>query len=394
MLAAESNKGVSMASEAPLAGVRVVEFLGLGPAPFASMLLADLGAEVLAIARPGTPPPAMADNRPVLEIDLKSVEGLALAQRLVSAADVVVEGFRPGVMDRLGLGPEATLTGNSWVVYARMTGWGQHGPLALRAAHDLTYIALTGALHHAARAGGTTREPVGDFGPGGMYLVNSVLATLLRRERTCHGEVGDEVRIVDESFGPVPVGEVGEIVTRGPSQFVGYRDPAHDLTAILRGGWFRTGYIGGLDADGYLAVTDRPKDLIIRGDENIASKEVEDVLATLSIVRHVAVVAAPDSRYGEGARRGAGAVRPQRTRPAEGADPARGGRRPAPRTVRQGAQVRAAGRAPGGHPGLSVQAGSRSASRACTSSTRSTRLTFDEGVRGRASTTRTWTGTS
>lgn len=188
-----------MPSEPPLAGLRVVEFLGLGPAPFASMMLRDLGADVLAIARPGAPRPALAGNRPILELDLKSAAGVALAQRLGDAADVLVEGFRPGVLERVGLGPEVVLERNPRLVYARMTGWGQHGPLAARAGHDVNYIGLTGALHHAGRAGAVPAPPanlLGDFGAGGMYLVASVLAALMRRERTGRGEELD-VAIVD-----------------------------------------------------------------------------------------------------------------------------------------------------------------------------------------------------
>jgi acyl-CoA synthetase (AMP-forming)/AMP-acid ligase II len=143
-----------------------------------------------------------------------------------------------------------------------------------------------------ARAYGSTEHPRCATAPPG--------ASAARRSRT-DGLVrfGDEIRIVDEACAPLPAGEVGEIVTRGPSQFVGYRDAEHDLAAFLPGGWFRTGDVGRLDEVGYLTVTDRIKDLIIRGGENIASKEVEDVLATHPRVRHVAVVAAPDPRYGE-----------------------------------------------------------------------------------------------
>ncbi|MFE5027448.1 CaiB/BaiF CoA transferase family protein [Streptomyces sp. NPDC056656] len=183
-----------MAAESPLHGVRVLEFLGLGPAPFGGMLLADLGADVLAVARPGVPRPALADNRPVLEADLKSPQGLATVRRLAARADVLVEGFRPGVMERLGLGPEELRAAHPGLVYARMTGWGQHGPLALRAGHDLNYIGLTGALHHAARVGDVptpTANLLGDFGGGGMYLAVLVLAALQRRHRTGQGEVLD-----------------------------------------------------------------------------------------------------------------------------------------------------------------------------------------------------------
>src|SRR5262249_51702768 len=110
---------------------------------------------------------------------------------------------------------------------------------------------------------------------------------------------GDEVRIVDEALRPLPVGRTGEVVTRGPSQFTGYRDPSYDVAAFLPGGWFRTGDVGRLDEDGHLTITDRIKDIIIRGGENIASKEVEDILATHPRVLHAAVVAEPDARYGE-----------------------------------------------------------------------------------------------
>jgi acyl-CoA synthetase (AMP-forming)/AMP-acid ligase II len=150
-----------------------------------------------------------------------------------------------------------------------------------------------------ARAYGSTEHPrCATAPPGATARLRSSTDGLVR--------FGDEIRIVAtgeiataEGFGPLPAGQVGEIVTRGPSQFVGYRDAAHDLAAFLPGGWFRTGDVGRLDDDGHLTVTDRIKDLIIRGGENIASKEVEDVLATHPLVRHAAVVAAPDAKYGE-----------------------------------------------------------------------------------------------
>ena len=188
-----------MPGQPPLADVRVIEFLGLGPGPFAGMLLADLGADMLAVTRPGTPRPAMAENRPVIEADLKSRQGRDLLLGLIDKADVLIEGFRPGVMERLGLGPEDIAPRNSGLIYARMTGWGQHGPLAADAGHDLNYIALTGALHHAARQGAVptpTANLLGDFGGGGMYLVLSVLAALHQRRSTGVGQVLD-VAVVD-----------------------------------------------------------------------------------------------------------------------------------------------------------------------------------------------------
>ncbi len=183
----------------PLAGRKVLEFAGLGPAPFAAMMLADLGADVLRIDRAGAGN-FLGLERDILErgkrslvLDLKSEEGRATARRLAARADVLVEGFRPGVMERLGLGPEELCEANARLVYARMTGWGQTGPLADTAGHDLGYIALTGALH----ATGPAEAPVpplnlvGDFGGGSMMLVTGILAALLERERSGKGQVID-----------------------------------------------------------------------------------------------------------------------------------------------------------------------------------------------------------
>ncbi|GAA3127813.1 hypothetical protein GCM10020255_000550 [Rhodococcus baikonurensis] len=167
-----------MKKQAPLEGLRVVEFLGLGPAPFGCMMLADLGAEVLTLRRPGSELPALVRNRSTLEVDLKDAETLRLVREMAEAADVVVEGFRPGVMERLGLGPDDLSAVNERLVYARMTGWGQTGPLAPTAGHDINYIALSGALHAATRRGGTPMPPanlLGDFGGGAMYLVTAIL---------------------------------------------------------------------------------------------------------------------------------------------------------------------------------------------------------------------------
>lgn len=185
----------------PLQGVRVLEFVGLGPAPFAAMLLADLGAEVIGVQRPGEGEHlgGLTRGRPLLTVDAKSAESVAALLATVAVADVVIEGFRPGVMERLGLSPQACQAANPKLVYARMTGWGQEGARAHTAGHDLTYLAVTGALHLAARQGQRPAAPanlLGDFGGGSMFLVTAILASLLERERTGHGRVLD-VSIVD-----------------------------------------------------------------------------------------------------------------------------------------------------------------------------------------------------
>ncbi|GAB91785.1 CaiB/BaiF CoA transferase family protein [Gordonia rhizosphera] len=189
----------SCCATGPLSGLRVVEFLGLGPAPFGCMLLADLGAEVITLRRPGSSVPALVRNRETLEVDLTDEDECTKVRGLIAAADVLVEGFRPRVMERLGLGPDDVRTRESGLIYARMTGWGQTGPLAHTAGHDLNYIAVTGALHLATRSGSAPLAPanlLGDFGGGAMYLVTSVLAALHERSRTGEGAVLD-VSILD-----------------------------------------------------------------------------------------------------------------------------------------------------------------------------------------------------
>jgi len=185
----------------PLSGLRVIEFSGIGPGPHVAMLLADLGAEVVRIDRPGA-----AATNPVVErarhrigLDLKSEEGKAFCRAAAAKADVLIEGFRPGVMERLGLGPDELLSLNPRLVYARMTGWGQDGPLAHAAGHDINYIAITGALSAVGKAGETATPPqnlVGDFGGGSMYCAFGILAALYERERSGKGQVVDAA-IVD-----------------------------------------------------------------------------------------------------------------------------------------------------------------------------------------------------
>ncbi len=191
----------------PLRGDRVVEFAGIGPGPMCAMLLADLGATVIRLDRPapshlGVPKPVRFDlllrGRPSVAVDLKHAEGIAVALDLIASADALIEGFRPGTMERLGLGPEPCLARNPRLVYGRMTGWGQEGPLAMAAGHDLNYIALTGALHAIGRAGQPPAPPlnlVGDFGGGALYLALGIVAALLEAQRSGRGQVVDAAMI-------------------------------------------------------------------------------------------------------------------------------------------------------------------------------------------------------
>lgn len=190
----------------PLAGVRIVEFAGIGPGPFAAMLLRDLGADVTRVVRPGhddagLPEPfdLLRQGRPSVTIDVRDEGGLREVLELVRGADVLIEGNRPGVAERLGLGPEDCWRVNHRLVYGRMTGWGQEGPVAHTAGHDITYLAVSGALHPIGRAGGPPVVPVnllGDFGGGSLYLVVGVLAALWEARATGRGRVVDAA-IVD-----------------------------------------------------------------------------------------------------------------------------------------------------------------------------------------------------
>jgi len=197
----------------PLSGITVVEMSGIGPGPFAGMMLADLGATVIRVDRSSEgvlssmslPSAGRADvvsrGRRSIAVDLKSAEGVELVLKLVDSADVLIEGYRPGVMERLGLGPDICLERNPRLVFGRMTGWGQDGPLAQAAGHDINYIALSGALGAIGRHGQTPVPPlnlVGDYGGGGMLLAYGVLAALLSVLRTGAGQVVDAA-VVDGS---------------------------------------------------------------------------------------------------------------------------------------------------------------------------------------------------
>src|SRR5689334_5038224 len=190
----------------PLAGVKIVELAGIGPGPFAGMLLSDMGADIVRIDRAGQ---VSGDfSKPNLEplyrgrrsigADLKNPDGVETVLRLVEQADALIEGFRPGVTERLGLGPDACLARNPRLVYGRMTGWGQDGPLAQAAGHDINYIALAGALAHFGRAGGKPTPPinlVGDFGGGGMFLAFGVVCGVLEARTSGQGQVVDAAMV-------------------------------------------------------------------------------------------------------------------------------------------------------------------------------------------------------
>jgi alpha-methylacyl-CoA racemase len=191
----------------PLQGIRIIEIAGIGPTQFCGMLLADMGAQIIRLRRPGAAGPGVAvperfnlmnRGRPAIDVDLKSDEGRKLVLRLCQKADALFEGFRPGVMERLGLGPEACMAHNERLVYGRMTGWGQDGPLAGRAGHDTNYIALAGALHGIGSADRPPPLPlnlIGDFGGGALYLVIGLLAAILEARRSGRGQVVDAAMV-------------------------------------------------------------------------------------------------------------------------------------------------------------------------------------------------------
>lgn len=191
----------------PLEGFTVIEIAGIGPGPFAAMMLADMGANVIRVDRMtqsglgitrASRQNVLNRGRRSVAIDLKKPEGVATVLRLVRKADALIEGFRPGVAERLGIGPDACLTENAKLVYGRMTGWGQTGPLAKVAGHDINYVALSGALHAIGEKGRPPVPPlnlIGDFGGGGMLLAAGVLAAMLRAERTGKGQVVDAAMV-------------------------------------------------------------------------------------------------------------------------------------------------------------------------------------------------------
>ncbi len=194
----------------PLAGIKVVEIAGIGPGPFCAMMLADMGAQVICIDRPRAPASSADDvlgkrrndatqrGRPTIDLDLKKADGVAVAMELIDRADALIEGFRPGVMERLGLGPQECLERNPRLVYGRVTGWGQNGPLARTAGHDIDYIAICGVLSCIGEPGGAPVPPlnlVADFGGGAMLLAFGVLCALLEARNSGRGQVVDAAMV-------------------------------------------------------------------------------------------------------------------------------------------------------------------------------------------------------
>jgi alpha-methylacyl-CoA racemase len=252
----------------PLAGVKVVELAGIGPGPMCAMLLADLGATVLRIDR--REPVELGIRRPLefnlllrnrlsVALDLKRPEDVALVLRLTDRADALIEGFRPGVTERLGLGPEACIARNPRLVYGRMTGWGQQGPLAHAAGHDINYIALTGALHATGRAGQPPSVPLnllGDYAGGSLYLAFGLLAGIIEARGSGRGQVVDAA-IVDgtahllTSFhGLLAMGAFRE--ERG-TNIVDSGAYFYDVYECADGGWVSVGPIEGRFHDALLA---------------------------------------------------------------------------------------------------------------------------------------------
>lgn len=241
-----------MAASGPLSGVKVVEFAGIGPGPFAAMMLSDMGAEVIRIERPGVkdPTPDRIDlrGRRTIALDLKDPAAAAFCLELCVSAEIVIEGGRPGVMERLGLGPEAMLARNPGLIYGRMTGWGQFGPLSQAAGHDINYISLTGTLHSI----GAADKPfpplnlIGDYGGGAMFLVAGVMAALIHSRTTGEGQVVDAAMTDGASY----------LMTFFYGMFAGnqWRDqryvnaldggaPYYDTYQCADGGWISLGSI-------------------------------------------------------------------------------------------------------------------------------------------------------
>jgi alpha-methylacyl-CoA racemase len=235
-----------------LSGIRIVEFAGLGPGPFAAMMLADHGADVIRIERPGAADVSwhgLSRSRRSIVVDMKQPEGLALVRDLCRSADGLIEGFRPGVMERLSLGPDVLLADNPKLVYGRMTGWGQSGPLAQVAGHDINYIAISGVLHMVGRPGERPVPPVnllGDFGGGGMMMAFGMVSALLAVKSGASGQVID-VAMTDGSamLAAMPYGliEMGGYYDEAGTNWLDGGAHYYDTYACTDGRWVSIGAI-------------------------------------------------------------------------------------------------------------------------------------------------------
>ena len=246
---------MTRAPTGPLRGTRVVELAGIGPVPFVGMVLSDLGADVVRIDRPvdveradpsRAPGTVLDRGRRSAGIDLKTPAGAELVLDLVAGADVLIEGMRPGVAERLGVGPDLCLARNPKLVYGRMTGWGQDGPLAARAGHDIDYIAISGALSAFGRAGGPPVPPlnvVGDFGGGAMLLALGVVAALLEASRTGLGQVVDAAMVDGSALLMAPFYAAHQLGFWGPrgTNLLDTGSPFYDCYACAGGGWVAVG---------------------------------------------------------------------------------------------------------------------------------------------------------
>jgi alpha-methylacyl-CoA racemase len=241
-------------SRGPLHGLKVIELAGIGPGPYAAMLLADMGAEVVRVERPGpqasnVPPEkdVLRRNRRSIVVDLQHRDGVSTVLSLAARADVLIEGFRPGVTERLGLGPTDCWAVNPRLVYGRMTGWGQSGPLASAAGHDIGYIAITGALGSIGRAGDRPIPPVnlvGDFGGGSTFLVIGVLAALWEAARSGQGQIVDAA-IVDGASSLTALLHgllaAGQWTDRRGANFLDTGVPWYDTYRTADGEWMAVG---------------------------------------------------------------------------------------------------------------------------------------------------------
>jgi len=235
----------------PLAGIRVLDLSGLGPAPFATMMLADFGASVLSVRRPDPlpfdPAVAMSRGKDAIGLDLRHPEGQETARRLARSADLLVEGFRPGVMERLGLGPDALMADNPGLIYARLTGWGQTGPYAQRAGHDINYLAISGALNVIGEERPTAPPGLlGDLANGSYTMMIGVLLALVERQRTGKGQVVDAAIVDGASYmlGPM-FGELELDLWDGDPEhaLLGGKAPFYGVYRCADGKWFSVGAI-------------------------------------------------------------------------------------------------------------------------------------------------------